>query len=461
MIQTLTLNYKTKTIIYINKLLTLILNIMKKILFVAFAATLLAAGCQKTEVINRVGDRIGFTTELGKITKSVGDANADNDGETNLLAQDFRVWAYYVAADENTGASANDNYDGMLDKVVKAPGTIENDVTLNGWTPDKAYYWPGKGKDLKFFAVSGVEATEAVVNQEQNTITISPFTVDKAAADVDLMVADFVQQNQGDKGDSNDTAPGKVHFKFNHALSKVEFKFQKAEGTTETIFVQSLTVGTTKDGKVEGGLIDSGILTASTEDANFGTEDASVQNTVKLDWDTSASEMVVFEDDWNEVAAASEGYPATYTAIGGSKVTVDETKGEEAMIVTAKPETFTTWLMIPQTIYSETQPVTEGNPETVVEGKTVTITYLIDSRQFKVIFPLYVVDKLEKWDVNQYVKYTVTLSPNKITFGASVNDWKGGDVNLDESAPDYVQVVPSTPTPETPETPVTPEIPAV
>ena len=69
---------------------------MKKILFVAFAATLLAAGCQKTEIINRVGDRIGFSTQLDKITKSVGTADAANDGEENLLAQDFRVWAYYV-----------------------------------------------------------------------------------------------------------------------------------------------------------------------------------------------------------------------------------------------------------------------------------------------------------------------------------------------------------------------------
>ena len=427
MIQTLTLNYKTKTIIYINKLLTLILNIMKKILFVAFAATLLAAGCQKTEIINRVGDSISFSTELGKITKSVGEPDADKDGEENLLAQDFRVWAYYVAADANTGANANDDYDGMVDKLVKAPGTIEEDgqPALTGWTPDKAYYWPGKGKDLKFFAVSGVAETKAVVDETTNTITIADFEVKTDAADVDLMVADFIQQNQGDE-------KGKVKFKFNHALSKVEFLFKKAEDTEETIFVQSLTVGTDE----EGGLINVGTLTASTTVEGFGQETASaVQHKVTLDWDTEKSTDVPFADDWTEKATTeADGYPAEYTAIGGTKVTVGD-EGEKAMVVEETEETFTTWLMIPQTIYDETTKT----------GKNVTITYLINDRQFNVIFPLYVEENLEAWDENQYVRYTVTLSPNKITFDASVNDWKEGDVNLDETDPDYVEVVPSTP----------------
>ena len=77
---------------------------MKKILFVALGATLLAVGCQKTEIINRVGDRIGFTSEMGKLTKSVGTATANGEGEDNLKAQDFNIWAYYVADDANTTA---------------------------------------------------------------------------------------------------------------------------------------------------------------------------------------------------------------------------------------------------------------------------------------------------------------------------------------------------------------------
>ena len=409
---------------------------MKKILFVAFAATLLAAGCQKTEIINRVGDRIGFTTELGKITKSVGEADADNDGDENLLAQDFRVWAYYVAADANTGANANDNYDGMVDKLVKAPETIEEDgqPALTGWTPDKTYYWPGKEKDLKFFAVSGVEEGEAEVNETDNKITIAGFTVDTDAADVDLMVADFIQQDQGDKGDPADDAPGKVHFKFNHALSKVEFLFKKAKDTKETIFVQSLTVGTATD--TEGGLINVGTLTASTDVDGFGEEaTTAVQHEVTLEWDTDSSDPVPFADDWTKKATTeADGYPAEYTAIGGRKVTVGD-EGEKAMVVEETEETFTTWLMIPQTIYDETSEI----------GKTVTITYLINDRQFKVIFPLYVKETLQDWAINQYVRYNVTLSPNKITFGASVNDWKEGRVNLDESDPVYTVVVPATP----------------
>ena len=68
---------------------------MKKILFVALAATLLTIGCQKTEVLNPVGGTtMSFSTGMGKITKAVGTADADADGLRNLEAQDFSVWAY-------------------------------------------------------------------------------------------------------------------------------------------------------------------------------------------------------------------------------------------------------------------------------------------------------------------------------------------------------------------------------
>ena len=51
---------------------------MKKIFFVALAATLLAASCQKTEVINPVGGPVmSFNTGMGKITKAVGTADAE------------------------------------------------------------------------------------------------------------------------------------------------------------------------------------------------------------------------------------------------------------------------------------------------------------------------------------------------------------------------------------------------
>jgi amino acid transporter len=60
---------------------------MKKIFYVALSATLLAAGCQKTEVLNPVGEpTMTFTTGMGKLTKAVGTADAEAAGLTDAFA---------------------------------------------------------------------------------------------------------------------------------------------------------------------------------------------------------------------------------------------------------------------------------------------------------------------------------------------------------------------------------------
>jgi hypothetical protein len=57
-----------------------------------------------------------------------------------------------------------------------------------------------------------------------------------------------------------------------------------------------------------------------------------------------------------------------------------------------------------------------------IEGKKVEITYLINERKFTSIFPLETA-ALKAWEDNQYVKYTITLAPNLISFNPSVEDW--------------------------------------
>jgi hypothetical protein len=70
-------------------------------------------------------------------------------------------------------------------------------------------------------------------------------------------------------------------------------------------------------------------------------------------------------------------------------------------------QVFATWLMIPQS----------------VEGKKVEITYLINERQFKSVFALDANLTDNKWDDNQYIRYTVTLAPNIIKFVPEVDGW--------------------------------------
>ena len=109
---------------------------MKKIFFVAISATLLAAGCQKTEIINHVGgDVMSFSTDMGKLTKADGTADADNNGMTNLKAQVFRVWASYVEAAAQTGAAADTFNDGMENSLV----TYELKDSKDTWSTDKQY----------------------------------------------------------------------------------------------------------------------------------------------------------------------------------------------------------------------------------------------------------------------------------------------------------------------------------
>lgn len=414
---------------------------MKKILFVALGATLLAAGCQKTEVINRVGDKIDFATDLSKLTKATGEqSSADQDGMENLRAQNFRVWAYYVAADENTGAAAKSVYDGMADSPV-THSYKDAEKKSDIWAPNNDYYWPGKGKDLMFFAVSGVAENDVTVNIEDCTLE-TEFTVNPQAADTDLMVADFVQQNQGD-------TDGAVNLTFNHALSKVEFLFKTTDETTETIYVQKLEVGTPAVAgtpeddetpavpeKPATGLYNEGKLTVSTDVTAFGTEEMGdeTQAAAKLDWDLTGKNEAYFMDDYKNVAAE---FPEKFSPVGGGEAVTATDEDKQALLLTPEAENFTTWLMIPQDIYN-------ANEKT---GETVTITYLIDGRQFKAIFPLYIENDLVKWDKNQYIRYTVTLSPNKISFNAKVEPWKEYDVNLDENKAEI------TPKPETPEAP--------
>ena len=96
---------------------------MKKIFFLAISATLLAAGCQKTEIINQVNPvgepSMAFAADMGKLTKA-----AESTGMDNLKTQDFKLWAYYAQDDPSRGATVNQPYDGMVDELVFDTGDV-------------------------------------------------------------------------------------------------------------------------------------------------------------------------------------------------------------------------------------------------------------------------------------------------------------------------------------------------
>lgn len=384
---------------------------MKKILLAAFAASLLAAGCQKTEVYQPAnsGEKMTFSTEMKKITKADGDGTTDEteepdnqgtttpttptDGDSNLISRGFKVWAYADFPLDNVTNVDNETliYDGMNGMSITYNG---------GWkTPENTqYYWPGIDKYLRFFAVSSASVQNMEVipihgigDNATPSMSINAFTVNSEANN-DLMVADFRRQHQGQDNRV-------VNLNFRHTLSKVEFKFKTTavDGVLPTVFVQKLEVT---------GLHNKADLAVQLK-GTYSPE--TLNNEVEFVWSNQTggtSNVVSFTKTWGETA---DGFPTNITPATGETSASDG----KALKLTADAETFASWLMLPDANVSE---------------KLVTITYVIGNRQFKTSFKLggkktNNVYQLSSWGVNQYITYTIDLSPNMISFNASSTDW--------------------------------------
>ena len=387
---------------------------MKKIFFLAASAILLAAGCQKTEVINQVtpdGDpSMNFATNMGKLTKGAEDA-----GEANLKAQDFRLWAYYKADDANREGDQKDKvYDSMHNIKI-------TDDESGKWNSTTTHFWPGKNKVLKFFAISADEATTGVdeglteagepvsskvtVDPVTNTMTVTGFTVNPAAPDTDLMVANYVEAAQsGSDGYTSNIVP----FSFKHALTKVEFKFKNTDAAKTDVYLQQMYVNAinTKADLTVTGTTDKTTLSwgTPTEDEIFAGDYAAPEGTQVLTYENAENIT-----DWNQAECP----------ISGSNY----------MKLTSEYVTFTTWLVIPQAVYVANE-----------TDLKVTVAYLINTdkglRQFVQTFSLGVnaTGAVTSWSQNQYVKYNINLTPNIIGFSATVEPWtptdgSGVDIN--------------------------------
>ena len=145
---------------------------MKKILFVAASAILLVAGCQKTEVLNQPkGNPITLSAGMNKLTKGAADG-----GTTNLQAQGFKVWAYAAFTDVLNDINPGDPYDEMEGISFTYDATNDKCATTG------VYYWPGKDRDLDFFALSTLKnITPTFEGQGGETLsrkmTIADYTV--------------------------------------------------------------------------------------------------------------------------------------------------------------------------------------------------------------------------------------------------------------------------------------------
>lgn len=356
---------------------------MKKILLVAAAAMVVAAGCEKTKILNPVEDTIGFSSQAGKLTK------AYEGDQTTLKTQGIEVWAFHATVDANNGIELGDQFDDMAGIAL----TCTDDT----WTTVREYYWPGTEKSLDFFAISSKNKelvptfiNEGGVNDEANgkrVMTIPNYSVTASVADDDLMVADFVRQHQGQNGKQ-------VHLGFHHALSKVMFKFTTT--STETVKVNSLTIE---------GLTIKGDLTVSEGAVIDGIHD-NTRSEVDLAW----------------TLGDQENDKANFTKSEVRVLTPEATSTQDDLYVT--------WLVLPQTISDN-----DNNTLTAAD-KRVKINYTVGTgekaKTFDVVFELGS-STFPAWEENQAVTYTVNITPNKITFTPDVKGWEDPATNVDHT----------------------------
>lgn len=388
---------------------------MKKSLFaVALAVILLATNCQKTEIMNPTGTSIGFDSQIGKLTKA-----ADSAGLDSLRKYGFRVWAYRNYEDEFYAGTDATTYPKGKNAIYDAMEALKVTYTAEKWTTSKDYYWPGAKKELKFFAVSCNETdfslesasdngtTSVVTNPTEDLVQVTDFSV-KKTADNDLMVADLITQAQGDATNGNVVKPV-----FRHTLTKVQFNFNTDPETVNDHPVYILGIQTSE------------LATSGT----FSRKYPYSQTTGDADeWKLGKATSQFVDNNETAITLHTDGQETEITVDGEGN-----NKDRTGLTLDATMQTLDTWLLLPQEISTA----------------TVEVTYIIKNRLFTKTFPLYA-DGLTKWDVNQFVKYNVTIAPNLISFNPTVEEWDTTDVTMNDNG---TQVAPNTPDPEQPVTP--------
>lgn len=336
---------------------------MKKILFVAASAILLAAGCQKTEVLNQPkGNPITLSAGMNKLTKGAADG-----GTTNLQAQGFKVWAYAAFTDVLNYINPGDPYDEMEGISFTYDATNDKCATTG------VYYWPGKDRDLDFFALSTLKNITPAFEGEggealSRKMTIADYTVNPADANDDLMVSKFVRTRQN-PADSAATK-GTVNLFFQHALSKTIFNVYTTPITGTTVTVDTLSVAAV----MTKGTLDVKDDTSKTPDIN-GVKDVTIE--------------------WVDSTLTS---PQMFRVM--PKLELD---GEK--------EPIATWLVLPQNI----------------QDLNVEVAYTITTngvpKAFKHTFALSN-DTVTRWNRNMVTTYNINISPNVIKFSADVEEWQ-------------------------------------
>ena len=203
---------------------------MKKIFFLAVAATAMLAACNKTEVVP-TGDaqEISFVAVNKTATKTPVDGVTFRDGDNMAVA------AYIVE-----GTTPNDFFGYTL---------FAKETGATNWTGQPARYWPLTTAKINFLAV-----TEVGGGVDNTTVTFE--ANDYASGATAVLAGNHANYNQNDlmfavgQGKHEQgSAYSAVSMVFKHALSWINFKLSSAAPTEYQIQVNSITLnGATYNG---------------------------------------------------------------------------------------------------------------------------------------------------------------------------------------------------------------------
>ena len=380
---------------------------MKKILFMAVSAILLAAGCQKTEIQNEKLTPIGFDTHMGKLTKAPNASNTEV--VTNLYEQGFQVWSYFAGPENDLNYEVNEPY---FDEGSITVTVADRTVTPATWATEETYYWPGKGKELDLYAVSSYKedydltaAGNVKVDPVNRVVYIKDFVVD-ADADNDLMVAAMIRQDQ------DDAKFVKPHFQ--HALTKVLVKFRRTKGCK--VYLVSATtseINSTASLKVTNSVpptvAEGGNGTALVSNATFewtGHTTPATYGALCAEPTTELEGVIMENGNVQTVTGLVQLNAATEAVKEGEEIVTSATDGYI---------TYGSWLLLPQDS---------------IKGYYLDVQYIVDgyfiSQQFKLD------TGVSAWSRNQQTTYNVTISPDYIEFEPDVKDWVENGETLNE-----------------------------
>ena len=389
---------------------------MKRLILLATMMVAVLASCEKHEIQNEVINEIGFTSNVGKLTKAIADGNKVTD---YFKSQPFGVYAY---------SYQNGTY--TADVMSNQEVAYQTEDGASSWkaTGSTKYYWPNDSRTtLSFYAYSpfngngngngnadakhqqlngriahSITYTDNTKKEDGCTpvLTLSEYTHNNMY--VDFMVSDPVTQQ---KYGTNANNKGTVNLTFRHKLTQLTFNVSC--GVYPSVDFKILDIK----------------LVNLTRQSTF-TSNASTQ------WSTGSADTIAYVVYPAKLRVAAADGAAEINPNGADAiVNADANNDNEEDFVTVKnyggqntPVSLTTTpiTVIPQTLNENSQYL---RIRYEVSGTGVAKEEVIKYVYFNGVNNTATPSTAIVWAPNKKITYNLVIGLNEIKFNPTIEDW--------------------------------------